>query len=97
MSTAVQQGPDQGEHKHTDAVQISYNGMDASFDYHPQELAERIRVKALDHYDIRGQARGEEFLFGPDNQTEINDDATMGSQVTPGSQLYLHRRSQPGG
>lgn len=78
-------------------VLISYNGMNASFDYDPDRLADQTRIKALDHYQIHGEARNEEFLFGPDNQTEINDAATMGSQVTPGSQLYLHRRAQSGG
>ncbi len=79
------------------AVQISYNGMNAPFEYNPEHLAEKTRVKALNHYDVRGQARHEEFLFGPDNQTEINDGHTMGSQVAPGSQLYLRRRAQSGG
>lgn len=87
----------QPESKHKHAVLISYNGMNASFDYNPEHLAEKIRVRALDHYDVRGDARHEEFLFGPDNQTEINDAATMGSQFTPDSQLYLHRRAQSGG
>jgi hypothetical protein len=85
------------ESKHKLAVLISYNGMNASFEYNPDHLAERTRVQALDHYDIRGPARHEVFLFAPDNQTEINDAATMGSQVTPDSQLYLHRRAQSGG
>jgi hypothetical protein len=79
------------------AVMVSYNGMNASFDYEPHQKAEVTRVHALNHYDIRGPARDEEFLFAPDNQTEINDAASMGSQVEPGSQLYLHRRAQSGG
>jgi hypothetical protein len=83
--------------RHKLEILISYNGMDARFEYDPEHLAEKTRVKALDHYDVRGPARQEEFLFGPDNQTEINDAATMGSQVIPGSQLYLHRRAQSGG
>lgn len=85
------------ESRHKLAVLISYNGMNAEFNYNPEHKAEQTRVRALDHYDIRGPARQEEFLFAPDNQTEINDEATMGSQVTPGSQLYLHRRAQSGG
>jgi hypothetical protein len=85
------------ESMHKLAVLISYNGMNASFDYDPDHLAENTRVRALDHYDVRGPARHGEFLFAPDNQTEINDGATMGSQVTPDSQLYLHRRAQSGG
>jgi hypothetical protein len=83
--------------KHTAEAHISYNGMNASFAYNPEHLAEHLRVRALDHYDIRGQARQEEFLFGPDNQSEINDGLSIGVQVTPGSQLYLHRRAQSGG
>jgi hypothetical protein len=83
--------------KHTLEAHIAYNGMNAAFEYNPDHLAERLRVLALDHYNIRGQARHEEFLFGPDNQTEINDALTMGAQVTLGSQLYLHRRAQSGG
>lgn len=85
------------EAKRTEAVSVSHNGQNHSFEYRLEELVEKVRVRALDYYDVRGQARHEEFLFGPDNQTELPDGATMGSQVEPGAQLYLHRRSQPGG
>ncbi len=78
-------------------VQISFNGMNASFQYNPEHKAEQVRVHALNHYDVRGPERHQVFLFGPDNQTEINDDATMASQVEPGSQLYLRPRTAPGG
>jgi|GEM_PF-5715365 len=79
------------------AVLIAYNGMNASFDYTPEQAAESIRVHALDHYDIRGPDREQDFLFGPDNQTEINDAASIGPQVQPGSQLYLRPRTAGGG
>jgi hypothetical protein len=85
------------EARRTESVSISQNGQNHAFQYRLEELVEKVRVAALDYYDVRGQARHEEFLFGPDNQTELNDGATMGSQVQPGAQLYLHRRSQPGG
>ncbi len=91
------QEQDQQKAKHKLAVFISYNGMNASFDYNPEHAAESTRVRALDHYDIRGPDREQDFLFGPDNQTEINDQASMGSQVEPGSQLYLRPRTAAGG
>jgi hypothetical protein len=93
---AVQE-QDQQTGKHKLAVLIAYNGMNASFDYNPEHAAESTRVHALDHYDIRGPDRHQDFLFGPDNQTEINDQASMGSQVQPGSQLYLRPRTAAGG
>jgi len=79
------------------SVFVSYNGMNESFDYNPEQAAESIRVHALNHYDIRGADREQNFLFGPDNQTEIADSASMGSQVQPGSQLYLRPRTAGGG
>ena len=79
------------------SVTISYNGMDEDFKYTPEQSAESIREKALNHFDIRGQERSETFLFGPDNQTELAGDKNMGSQVEPGSKLYLHRRTAGGG
>lgn len=96
MSTTAVQANEQDQSKHRDTVSISYNGMNASFEYEPQQVAEAIRVRALDHYGIQGPARNEEFLFGPNDQTEIKGDATMGSQVEPGWQLFLHRRTQGG-
>lgn len=93
---AVQEQSQQ-ESKHKTAVLIAYNGMNASFDYDPGKVAEVTRVHALDHYDIKGPDRHQDFLFGPDNQTEVKDEASMGSQVQPGSQLYLRPRSQSGG
>jgi hypothetical protein len=78
-------------------VHIAFNGMNASFEYGPEQHAEHVRVQALNHYDVRGPERHQDFLFGPDNQTEIKDDATMASQVEPGSQLYLRPRTAPGG
>lgn len=79
------------------AVFISYNGMNESFDYNPEQAAESIRERALNHYNIHGADREQNFLFGPDNQTEIVDGANMGSQVQPGSQLYLRPRTAGGG
>lgn len=79
------------------SVFISYNGMNESFDYSPEQAAESIRQRALNHYDIRGTDREQNFLFGPDNQTEISGGARMSSQVQPGSQLYLRPRTAGGG
>jgi len=79
------------------SVLISYNGMNESFDYKTAHNAEKTRKKALDHYDIRGADRDLNFLFGPDNQTEIRGGETMGSQVEPDSQLYLRPRTAGGG
>jgi hypothetical protein len=93
---AVQEQSQQ-ESKHKTAVLIAYNGMNASFHYDPSKVAEVTRMHALDHYDIKGPDRHQDFLFGPDNQTEIKDEVSMGSQVQPGSQLYLRPRSQSGG
>jgi hypothetical protein len=89
------QVPDEAKHKL--AVSISYNGMNASFEYEAKQTVESVRVRALDYYDIRGADREQEFLFGPDNQTELVDAESMGSQVEPGSQIYLHRRTAGGG
>jgi hypothetical protein len=96
-TTATEQDAEQGARKHKDTVSIAYNGMNASFEYNPEHKAEATRVKALDHYGIHGPDRHQDFLFGPDNQTEVNDQATMGSQVQPGSQLYLRPRTAGGG
>jgi hypothetical protein len=85
------------EKKEKLSVLISYNGMNESFDYNPQQTAHSVRVHALNHYDIRGAEREQNFLFGPDNQTEISDDASIGPQVQPGSQLYLRPRTAGGG
>jgi hypothetical protein len=93
---AVQE-QDPREAKHKLAVLIAYNGMNASFNYKPEQVAEVTRVHALNHYDIQGPDRDQDFLFGPDNQTEIKDEASMGSQVQPDSQLHLRPRSQSGG
>lgn len=79
------------------SVLITYNGMNESFDYQAQQSAESVRVKALNHYDIRGDDRELNFLFGPDNQTELKGDESMESQVEPGSQLYLRPRTAGGG
>lgn len=79
------------------SVLISYNGMNESFDYKPEQSAESIRQHALNHYNVRGADREQNFLFGPDNQTEIVDGTSMGSQVQPGSQLYLRPRTAGGG
>jgi len=79
------------------SVFISYNGMNESFDYNPEQAAESIRERALNHYDIRGADREQNFLFAPDNQSEILGGASMASQVQPGSQLYLRPRTAGGG
>jgi hypothetical protein len=93
---AVQE-QDKEKDKQKLSVFISYNGMNESFDYNPEQSAESIRVHALNHYDIRGADRDQNFLFGQDNQTEIADGASMGSQAQPGSQLYLRPRTAGGG
>jgi hypothetical protein len=54
-------------------------------------------VHALNHYDIRGGDREQIFLFGPDNQTELQGDVAMGAQVEPGAQLFLRPRTAGGG
>lgn len=79
------------------SVFISYNGMNESFDYTPEQAAEAIRAHALNHYDIRGADREQIFLFGPDNQTELQSDVAVGAQVEPGAQLYLRPRTAGGG
>ncbi len=93
---AVQE-QDEAKGKHKLSVFISYNGMNGSFEYEPEQAAEAVRVHALNHYNIRGPDRELNFLFGPDNQTEIADGASMASQVQPGSQLYLRPRTAGGG
>jgi hypothetical protein len=87
------------DHKtaHRLAVSISYNGMNQRVEYVPEEPARAIRAQALNIYNVHGPEREQNFLFGPDNQTEINLDASMGSQVQPGSQLYLRPRTAGGG
>lgn len=79
------------------AVVISYNGMKPSFDYEAHETVESMRVRALDHYGIRGPERDVLFLFAPNNQTELVASESMGSQVQPGTRLYLRRRGAGGG
>ena len=79
------------------SVFISYNGMNESFDYNAEQDPEAIRVRALNHYGVRGPEREQNVLFGPDNQTEISGGRSMGSQVQPGSQLYLRPRTAGGG
>ncbi len=79
------------------SVLIAYNGMNEPFEYKAEHDAEKTRKKALDHYDIRGADREQNFLFGPDNQSELQGDVRMGDQVQPGSQLYLRPRTAGGG
>ena len=79
------------------SVFIAYNGMIESFGYKAEQHVEATRQKALDHYDIRGADRDQNFLFGPDNQTELQGDVAMGTQVQPGSQLHLRPRTAGGG
>jgi hypothetical protein len=97
MSNAVAQDAEPVERKHTETVAVSYNGMNQSFPYVPNEAAESIRQQALNHYGVHGPDREQNFLFAPDNQTEIRGDASMGSQVQPESQLYLRPRTAGGG
>lgn len=78
-------------------VSISYNGMNHNFTYTAKKTVEAIRQRALDHYKVEGPERSENFLFGPDNQTELPDGQEMGSVVNPGSQLFLRRRAAGGG
>lgn len=78
-------------------VPISYNGMNHSFTYTVKRRVGAIRERALDHYKVSGAEREENFLFGPDNQTELADGQEMGTAVTPGSQLFLRRRAAGGG
>jgi len=94
---AVREQGTEKDHKEKLSVLIAYNGMNESFDYKPQQAAESIRVQALNRYDIRGPERDQNFLFGPDNQTELQGDVAMGNQVEPGSQLYLRPRTAGGG
>ncbi len=79
------------------SVSIAYNGMNESFEYALDQATEAVRVHALNHYDIRGADREQIFLFGPDNQTELQGDVAMGAQVEPGAQLYLRPRTAGGG
>ena len=93
---AVQEhDPKQARQKLT--VFISYNGMNETFDYTPQQAAQALREHALNAYNVQGPERQENILFGPDNQTEINLGESIGSRVQPGSQLYLRRRVAAGG
>jgi hypothetical protein len=78
-------------------VSIAYNGMNHSFKYTAKKQVGAIRERALDHYKVTGAEREENFLFGPDNQTELPDGEQMGSVVVPGSRLYLRRRAAGGG
>jgi hypothetical protein len=78
-------------------VPIAYNGMNHSFKYTAKKEVRAIRERALDHYKVTGAERDENFLFGPDNQTELPDGEQMGSVVVPGSQLFLRRRAAGGG
>lgn len=79
------------------SVSIAYNGLNDSFDYNEKQATGALRAHALNHYDIRGQVREENFLFGPDNQTELADDRPLEEQIIPGSQLYLRPRAAGGG
>jgi hypothetical protein len=87
----------QAEPRQKLSVLITYNGMNQSFDYEPHQSVNSVRQHALNHYGIHGDDRELNFLFGPDNQTELADDQQMGSQVQPGSQLYLRPRTAGGG
>jgi hypothetical protein len=78
-------------------VSIAYNGMNHSFKYTAKKKVGAVRERALDHYKVTGAEREENFLFGPDNQTELPDGEQMDSVVVPGSQLHLRRRAAGGG
>jgi hypothetical protein len=78
-------------------VLISFNGMNHSFKYTDKKEVATIREHALDHYKIKGPDRELNFLFGPDNQSELPDGAKMGDVVAPNSQLYLRPRAAGGG
>jgi hypothetical protein len=88
---------EKGKGKPKLAVFISYNGMNESFDYNAEQKPEPVRVRALNHYGVHGPEREQNFLFGPDNQTELDPARAMGEQVEPGSQLYLRPRAAGGG
>ena len=54
------------------SVFISYNGMNESFDYSPEQAAESIRQRALNHYDIRGADREQNFLAVLRNEADLH-------------------------
>ena len=78
-------------------VPIAYNGMNVTFRYTKKKTVGKVREAALDHYRVHGAERAENFLFGPDNQTELSDELEMGKAVQPRTQLYLRRRAAGGG
>jgi hypothetical protein len=79
------------------AVPIAFNGMNDSFSYTEHEPAQAVREQALNHYNVHGPDREQNFLFGPDNQTELKLDQPLAAQVAPGTQLYLRPRTAGGG
>jgi hypothetical protein len=79
------------------AALIAYNGMNDSFNYAEGEAANAVRQQALNHYQVHGPDREQNFLFGPDNQTELQGDVALSAQVQPGAQLYLRPRTAGGG
>jgi hypothetical protein len=93
---SVQEAKAKDEHQKL-AVPISYNGMNDSFSYTQGEAAQAVREHALNHYKVHGPDRNENVLFGPDNQTQINLDQPLSTQVAPGTQLYLRRPTAGGG
>lgn len=78
-------------------VSIAYNGINDRFAYAARETVGALRKRALNHYGVRGPEREENFLFGPDNQTELPEQEHLGNVVEPGSQLFLRRRAAGGG
>jgi hypothetical protein len=76
---------------------VSFNGMEVEIDYNPNQSAEAIHAKALNSFGIKGDERGNNFLFMSDNQTEIDLSQKIGAQVEPGSRLYLRPRNAGGG
>jgi hypothetical protein len=78
-------------------LSIAYNGINQQFEYVTNETVGALRKRALNEYGVHGPERDENFLFGPDNQTELPDDRHLGELVEPGSQLFLRRRAAGGG
>lgn len=91
------QEAEKGHDKPKLAVPIAYNGMNDTFSYTEGEAANAVREQALNHYQVHGPEREQNFLFGPDNQTELQGDVALSAQVQPGSQLYLRPRTAGGG
>ena len=79
------------------SVTIVYNGVPQVFEYVGNQAINAIRAKALNVFGISGEGRENIRLFGPDNQTELPDNAAMEDHVQPDSTLILRPRTSGGG